>query len=62
MTIQGKTITLDDLIDAIEKDFTGYDALYSWLMKRAPKYGNDDPEADENVSYLVGLLDKAYGD
>ncbi len=62
VTIQGRKITLNDLIDAIEKDFSGYDALHSWLMKRAPKYGNDDPEADENVSYLVGLLDTAYGD
>lgn len=62
VNLQGKKITLSDLIDAIEKDFAGFDALHSWLIKRAPKYGNDDPEADENVSYLVQLLDKAYGD
>jgi pyruvate-formate lyase len=41
-----KLIPLTRLIAALEADFEGYEREYR-LMRYAPKYGNDDDEADE---------------
>jgi formate C-acetyltransferase len=38
--------TLTDVVRACREDFVGHDALREQLAK-APKYGNDDPRADE---------------
>ncbi len=53
-----------DLLDAIEKNFEGYDALQRRLMNpdKTPKYGNEDKVADANVSWIVELLDRAFGE
>ena len=53
-----------DLLDAIEKNFEGYDALQRRLMNpdKTPKYGNEDQVADANVSWIVELLDRAFGE
>ena len=36
-----------ELIDALKKDFEGYDELRYMLIHDAPKYGNDDPYVDD---------------
>jgi formate C-acetyltransferase len=53
-----------DLLDALEKNFEGYEALQTRLMnpEKTPKYGNDDPLADANVTWIIQLLDKAFGE
>lgn len=53
-----------DLMDALEKDFQDYEILRARLMNpdKTPKYGNDDPVADENVVWIVDLLDRAFGE
>ena len=53
-----------DLLDALEKDFEGYEALRVRLMNpdKTPKYGNEDPAADANVACIVELLDRAFGE
>ena len=53
-----------DLLDALEKDFEGYEALRVRLMNpdKTPKYGNEDPVADANVTWVVELLDRAFGE
>ena len=40
-------ITMDELIRAIDTNFEGYEPLRQKLVNKAPKYGNDDPYADE---------------
>ena len=42
-----KKITMAELIDALKKDFEGYDELRYMLIHDAPKYGNDDPYVDD---------------
>jgi len=42
-----RRITMKEMITAIKKNFSGYEKLRQMLVNRAPKYGNDDPEADE---------------
>lgn len=41
-----KVMTLDRLISALNADFAGYERELR-LMRLVPKFGNDDPEADE---------------
>ena len=47
-----KLITMDQLCDALDKNFEGYDELRRMLLK-APKYGNDDDYADEQVAWVM---------
>ena len=57
-------ISFADLLDALEKNFKGYEALQMRLMnpEKTPKYGNEDPLADANVSWILELLDRAFGE
>jgi trans-4-hydroxy-L-proline dehydratase len=41
-----KRISMKELLRAVKKNFAGCEALRATLLTRAPKYGNDDPEAD----------------
>ncbi|MFC1718827.1 pyruvate formate lyase family protein, partial [Candidatus Poribacteria bacterium] len=50
-----------DLLDAIRKNFEGYEVLHKKLLE-APKYGNDNKMADENVVWVAGMLDQAFGE
>jgi len=58
-------ISLAELIKAMEKNFegNGYEQLHKRLMdpEKTPKYGNEDALADENVAWLVDLLDREFG-
>ena len=48
-----KTLTLDDLKEALSKDFEGREPLRQMLMNHAPKYGNDDDYVDEIARQIV---------
>ena len=52
------------LLDALRNNFKGSEALQRRLMNpdKTPKYGNDEPMADENVCWIVKLLDKTFGE
>jgi len=52
-----KKITMAELLDALEKNFEGYDALREALLK-APKFGNDDDFVDDIVAWVM----KSYCD
>jgi formate C-acetyltransferase len=39
-------LSLADLLAALAADFAGGESLRQQLLNRAPKYGNDDPDAD----------------
>lgn len=41
-----KVLTLKELSEALQADFVGYEAIQKQLLA-CPKYGNDDPVADE---------------
>lgn len=64
VVFEEKAYSFADLRDAIEKNFEGYDALRTRLINpdKTPKYGNEDPVADANVSWIVKLLDEAFGE
>jgi formate C-acetyltransferase len=60
---EGK-ISFADLLNALEKNFEGFERLQKRLTNpnKTPKYGNEDPTADANVTWIVELLDKAFGE
>jgi formate C-acetyltransferase len=66
VVFEDKEITLAELLRAMEKDFegNGFEKLQKRLMdpKRTPKYGNEDPAADTNATWLVDLLDKEFSE
>jgi formate C-acetyltransferase len=47
---EGK-ITMDELCNALEKNFEGYEDLRQMLLKE-PKFGNDDDYVDEQVAWV----------
>jgi trans-4-hydroxy-L-proline dehydratase len=42
----GKTVGMEDILQAIDSDFVGYEDLRYNLIYETPKYGNDDDYAD----------------
>lgn len=46
LVYEEKRFTLPELVEMLDKDFEGYEAERR-LMLKCPKFGNDDPRADE---------------
>ena len=63
VVFEEKEVSFADLLDALGKDFVGYGPLQTRLMnpEKTPKYGNEDPVADANVTWIVELLDREFG-
>ena len=58
-------ITMNDLLAAMQANFSGYDKLRAACRQRAPQYGNDDERADAIAARAVasfGRQVKAYSD
>jgi pyruvate formate-lyase/glycerol dehydratase family glycyl radical enzyme len=54
-----RRIPLSTMMEAISANFAGFDDLYA-RTKKVPKYGNDNPGANENAQWLVTTLDAAF--
>ena len=50
-----KKITLAELVDALEKDFVGYETIQR-LCENAPKFGNDNPEVDNIAADMFAFI------
>ena len=50
-------VTMAELLEALDKDFKGYEELQYQLVYNTPKYGNDDDYADEQE---VAVFDMYY--
>lgn len=50
-----KNFTMEELIEAMEHDFEGYDYIYSLVHDKTPKYGNDDDYADDLMREVFDL-------
>ncbi|MCX5905905.1 MAG: hypothetical protein NTY64_01610 [Deltaproteobacteria bacterium] len=46
LVFEDRKITMAELLQAIRDNFEGHEKLRLRLMNQAPKYGNDDPQAD----------------
>ena len=54
-----RTITMQELLDALAADFEGHDKTRLLLTERTPKYGNDDDYADSVMTELFEVYFKA---
>ena len=50
-----KNFTMEELIEAMEHDFEGYDSIYKMVHDNSPKYGNDDDYADDIMQEIFEL-------
>lgn len=46
LVYEDKSVSAAELLDALKKDFEGYETLRARLIHKAPKYGNDIEEVD----------------
>jgi formate C-acetyltransferase len=50
-----KTLTMDQLLEALDNNFEGFENIRQLLINEAPKYGNDEPYVDEIAKKFVAL-------
>ncbi|MDP6115361.1 MAG: pyruvate formate lyase family protein, partial [Planctomycetota bacterium] len=55
-----KRISMDRLIQALDSDFEGYGDVRKMCLD-APKFGNDDDDADEQVAWVTHLVASEAG-
>ncbi len=41
-----KRFTMEEILEALKRDFEGYEPMRQYLLNRVPKWGNNHPEAD----------------
>jgi len=56
---EGRTIALPGLVRALRHDFAGDEVLRERLWNRTPRYGNDDPCADEVLASVFDAVHEA---
>lgn len=54
-----RRFSMETLLAALRADFAGYETLQAWAWNRAPKYGNDDPAADELAAWVADTFCEA---
>jgi formate C-acetyltransferase len=51
-----RRVTLGRLVEAIDSDFDGHEPLRQTLWNRTPRYGNDDPYADDLLARVFDAV------
>ncbi|GHU71084.1 glycyl radical enzyme [Clostridia bacterium] len=47
LIFEDKSVTMTELLHALDEDFVGYERLLAMVTNRTPRYGNDDERADQ---------------
>jgi formate C-acetyltransferase len=55
-----KEITMDQLCQALDNNFEGYENIHKMCLE-APKFGNDDDYVDEQVAWVTHLVTEEAG-
>jgi formate C-acetyltransferase len=53
-------LSLPELVAALDADWAGHEALRQECLRRVPKFGNDDPAADELTVRLFNHINDAF--
>ena len=63
VVFEDKAITLPGLLQALDANFVGQDVLLARLRnpEKTPKYGNEQPAADNIARWLAATLDALFG-
>ncbi len=51
-----KLFTMDEVLDALNKNYDGYEVMRQVFLNKTPKYGNDDDYADEIAKRVVNIV------
>jgi formate C-acetyltransferase len=51
-----RDLTMDEVLQAVDADFVGHEKTRLLLWNRSPKYGNDDPAADDILAQLFDAV------
>jgi len=60
LVFEEKRVSAKEMEDALRADFKGAEKMQAMCLNRAPKYGNDDPKADEIAVKMVEEVDRVY--
>jgi len=52
LVFEEKVLSMEQVLDALRTNFEGREAVRQTLLSKAPKYGNDDPRADDVAEEL----------
>ncbi len=55
LVFEEKKITMDELCQALDKNFEGYEDIRKMCLE-APKFGNDDDYVDEQVAWVTHMV------
>lgn len=53
-----KTFTMEELMQALDANFEGYERILNLVRNHTPKYGNDDDYADDIMKSIFGFYQK----
>jgi formate C-acetyltransferase len=48
-----KLLTMEEMVNHLHNNFAGAEKIRQTLLRKAPKYGNDDPRADELAEWVM---------
>jgi formate C-acetyltransferase len=57
LVFDDKKITMDQLCQALDKNFEGYEDIHKMCLE-APKFGNDDDYVDEQVAWVTHIVNE----
>lgn len=57
--VNGYKITMDEMLNAVKNDFKNNSILHATIINKVPKYGNNNPKADENAKFVADVFCKA---
>ena len=60
LVYEEKRISFETLLDALKKDFQGYEALHARIRNRIPKFGSGDPETNRLARDLIDRFYDLY--
>src|SRR5699024_7899576 len=61
IVFEDKRISMADLVAAVRADFEGCEHIRRMLIEDAPKWGNNNDEADINMTKLFDAINKEIG-
>ena len=54
-----KKFTMEELMQALDDNFEGHEVIWNLVSNKTPKYGNDDPYADELMKEIFTFYQKS---
>lgn len=60
LVYEEKRVDFPTLLDALKKDFEGYEALHARIMNKVPKFGSGDRETIDMAQHIIDFLYDLY--